>query len=137
MEGEIKQKYKNGYRVIEKMFKIQNYVDPEFFVRFYKTNFDIEVRTHWKLKISKKQFSCDLQLQYQGQMALCKFSTLFMLIFHTFCIQMLKIVVKVCTNCLYIFIFLTFLKIDSFKKYRGAIYQLLAVIPEELSGGML
>ena len=38
------------------MFKIQNYVDPEFFVRFYKTNFDIEVRTHWRLKIDKKRF---------------------------------------------------------------------------------
>ena len=46
-------------KVIEKMFKIQNLVDPQFFVRFYKTNLDI--KTHWRLKIAKNStvfFKC-------------------------------------------------------------------------------
>ena len=48
-----------------------------------------------------------------------------------------KVLLKNVQYVLNISIFLNFWKIDSFKRYWGAISQLFAVIPEELSGGML
>ena len=48
-----------------------------------------------------------------------------------------KLLLKNVQFVLTISIFLNFLKIHLFKKYKGAISQLFAVIPEELSGRML
>ena len=66
-------------------------------------------------------------------MILYQLLTSFMLIFYTFCIQMLKNCCRAMYNFVLNIYFFHFWKIDLFKKFRGAIFQLFAVIPQKRS----